>query len=91
MIIFIGFIFGVSIAILVGLYLQNNMMGIMIGLALNAVILQATLFGGVIPFFLKKAEIDPALASGPFITTFNDILGLLIYLVILTQSVSIYL
>ena len=40
---FIGFLFGVAIAILVGLYLQNNMMGIMIGIALNAVILQATL------------------------------------------------
>jgi magnesium transporter len=88
---FIGFIFGVSIAILVGLYLQNYIMGTMIGIALNVVILQATLFGGVIPFFLKKADIDPALASGPFITTFNDILGLLIYLVILTQTVSIYL
>ena len=88
---FIGFIFGSAIAILVGLYLQNQMMGIMIGISLNIVILQASLFGGVIPFFLKRADIDPALASGPFITTFNDILGLLIYLVILTQSVSIYL
>ena len=66
-------------------------MGLMIGIALNAVILQAALFGGMIPFVLKKANIDPALASGPFITTFNDILGLLIYLVILTQTVSIYL
>ena len=40
------------------------------------------------PFILKRANIDPALASGPFITTVNDILGLLIYLAIsLTISV----
>jgi magnesium transporter len=33
---------------------------------------------------LKKAKIDPALATGPFITTFNDILGIAIYLGIAT-------
>ncbi len=87
---FIGFIFGVTIAIVVGLW-QDIIMGLAIGLALNLVILQATLFGGLIPFILKRANIDPALASGPFITTVNDILGLLIYLLIITASMPMFL
>jgi magnesium transporter len=88
---FIGLIFGVIMFLVVGLWLGNFIMGLVIGLALNLVILQATLFGGLIPFLLKRADIDPALASGPFITTFNDILGLLIYLVIITASIPYYL
>lgn len=86
----IGFIFGVTIAIVVGLW-QSISMGLAVGLALNLVILQATLFGGLIPFILKRANIDPALASGPFITTVNDILGLLIYLLIITASTPLFL
>ena len=88
---FIGLIFGVIMLLVVGLWLGNYMMGLIIGFALNLVILQATLFGGLIPFLLKRADIDPALASGPFITTFNDILGLLIYLVLITASIPYYL
>lgn len=86
---FIGFIFGLGMAVIVGLWF-NPWMGLMVGIALNIVILQAAMFGGIIPFILKRADIDPALASGPFITTFNDILGLLIYLVILTITIPIY-
>ncbi|MFC2088794.1 magnesium transporter [Calditrichota bacterium] len=86
---FIGLIFGISMAVIVGLWF-NPIMGLMVGVALNLVILQASLFGGIIPFILKRANIDPALASGPFITTFNDILGLLIYLIILTVTIPMY-
>jgi magnesium transporter len=88
---FIGMIFGGIMFLVVGLWLGNFMMGLMIGIALNLVIIQATLFGGLIPFLLKRSDIDPALASGPFITTFNDILGLLIYLVIITASIPYFL
>ncbi len=84
---FIGLIFGLIMALIVGLWLTNFSMGVLIGIALNLVIIQATLFGGLIPFLLKRADIDPALASGPFITTFNDILGLLIYLVLITAFI----
>lgn len=88
---FLGLIFGILIAFVVGFWLKNIILGSMIGIALNLVILQATLFGGIIPFVLKRFNVDPALASGPFITTFNDILGLMIYLVILTSSLSFFL
>jgi magnesium transporter len=89
--VFIGLIFGVLMAVIVGLWLKNFIMGVMIGVALNVVILQATLFGGLIPFILKRIEVDPALASGPFITTFNDILGLLIYLYLLSETIPLFL
>lgn len=51
-----------------------------VSLSLFVVILLASLFGTVIPLVLHRFKIDPALATGPFITTMNDILGLLIYL-----------
>jgi len=89
--IFIGFIFACLMTIVIGIWLQNYTMGIMVGLALNVVIIQASLFGGLIPFILKRVNVDPALASGPFITTFNDILGLLIYLIIITSTIPVYM
>jgi magnesium transporter len=39
----------------------------------------AAIFGTVVPLVLNKYKIDPALATGPFITTMNDIFGLFIY------------
>jgi magnesium transporter len=53
-----------------------------VSLSLFIVILFASLFGTVIPLVLNRFKIDPALATGPFITTMNDIVGLLIYLLI---------
>ena len=46
------------------------------------VIVFAPLFGTFIPLALEKYKIDPALATGPFITTINDILGLFICFII---------
>jgi magnesium transporter len=53
-----------------------------VSIALFVVIIFASLFGTLVPLMLNKFEIDPALATGPFITTVNDIMGLLIYLFI---------
>jgi magnesium transporter len=47
--------------------------------SLLVVIMFAALFGTMIPLFLNRLKIDPALATGPFITTMNDIMGLFIY------------
>ena len=88
---FIGFVFAILMTTVVTIWMNNLKMGVIIGIALNLVILQATLFGGLIPFILKRVDIDPAMASGPFITTFNDILGLLIYLAIITATMPFYL
>ena len=50
-----------------------------VSISLLAVIIFAALFGTFIPLTLEKYKIDPALATGPFITTVNDVLGLFIY------------
>jgi magnesium transporter len=53
-----------------------------VSLSLLVVIIYAALFGTFVPLVLDKYKIDPALATGPFITTVNDILGLFIYFLI---------
>lgn len=53
-----------------------------VSLALMAIILFAAVFGTLIPLVLHRVKIDPALATGPFITTLNDIIGLFLYLMI---------
>ncbi len=50
--------------------------------ALFSVIIFASIFGSFIPLGLNKIGIDPALATGPFVTTMNDIVGLFIYLTV---------
>ncbi|MBP8791649.1 MAG: magnesium transporter [Lutibacter sp.] len=53
--------------------------GITVAISLITVIIIASIIGTFIPIILDKKGIDPALATGPFITTSNDILGILIY------------
>ncbi len=53
---------------------------ITVSTALLSVIIFASVFGTFVPLALNKFKIDPALATGPFITTVNDIMGLFIYL-----------
>lgn len=50
-----------------------------VSISLFIVMLYASFFGTLIPLLLNRFKIDPALATGPFITTMNDILGLFIY------------
>lgn len=53
---------------------------ITVSVALLAVILFASVFGTFVPLILNRFRIDPALATGPFITTVNDIMGIFLYL-----------
>ncbi len=55
------------------------MLATTVSIALFAVIIFAALFGTFVPLALDKYNIDPALATGPFITTTNDVIGLCIY------------
>lgn len=67
-------IFVVSLLFHIGLQLALTA-----SLALFAVIIFASFFGTWIPMTLYRFKIDPALATGPFVTTLNDIFGLIIY------------
>ena len=78
---------GVILAILIfGFNLLFNhhdlTVSLTISISLLAVILVAAVIGTVVPIILDKNKIDPAIATGPFITTSNDILGVLIYFTI---------
>lgn len=62
---------------------QHDMMvAFTISVSLLSVIITAAIIGTIIPIFLNKNKIDPAIATGPFITTSNDILGVMIYFTI---------
>jgi len=50
--------------------------------AMFSVVVFASVFGALVPLFLDKIKIDPAVATGPFVTTLNDIIGMGIYLTI---------
>lgn len=58
---------------------QSQALSYTVSIALCTVILTAALFGTLIPLVLDRIKVDPALATGPFVTTLNDIFGLLTY------------
>ena len=79
-----GFVLGAVLLLIVTLWQGDYRLGVILGICMMTIILWATLMGAVVPLLLRKMDIDPALATGPFITTSNDILGILIYLGIAT-------
>ncbi|MFN4299436.1 MAG: magnesium transporter [Thermaurantimonas sp.] len=54
-------------------------LSITVSVALVSVIVFAAMFGTMVPLTLNKFKIDPAVATGPFVTTTNDVIGLFIY------------
>jgi magnesium transporter len=64
------------------LWQQDFQTALAVSVSLVAVIIVAGIVGTFIPLFLHKRGIDPAIATGPFITTSNDIFGILIYFII---------
>ncbi|MEH7523803.1 magnesium transporter, partial [Bacillus sp. JJ1503] len=60
----------------------NLYLGILVGVSIFCTLIIATLAGAIIPLAMHKFKIDPAVASGPFITTINDIISILIYFTI---------
>lgn len=63
-------------------------LGLVVGSSLLITLIIGTLAGTIIPLILYKFKVDPAVASGPLITTINDILSLLIYFGIATMFIS---
>ena len=61
-----------------------------VSLSLLIVIIFAAMFGTMIPLILNRMKFDPALATGPFITTMNDIMGLFIYFIISRMLFDIF-
>lgn len=74
-----GLICGAGVLLYAWLFLDSMALGLTVSVSLFTVINSAALLGTIIPLILDKVKIDPALATGPFITTLNDIVGLSIY------------
>lgn len=74
-----GLILAVFLFLFIWLYNGEMQKSLAISVSLIVVIIVAGLIGTFIPLFLNKRGIDPAIATGPFITTSNDIFGILIY------------
>jgi magnesium transporter len=79
-----GLICGLILGLIVGFWLGDYRLGFIVTVALMLIILISGFVGSAVPLALKKLNIDPALAAGPFITTYNDILSLFIYLSLVT-------
>ena len=59
-------------------------------LSLFAVVIFASVFGSFVPLMLERLKIDPALATGPFITITSDIVGMLIYMLVSSSLISAF-
>lgn len=81
----IGLAAGTVMAIVAGVFYQNMTLALIIGFSLFVTLSLSTVVGAVIPILINRLKIDPAIASGPFITTINDAMGLLIYFSIATK------
>ncbi|WP_299105469.1 magnesium transporter [uncultured Tenacibaculum sp.] len=77
-----GVVLAIFLFLFVFVYEQEMMKALAISISLVVVIVVAGLIGTFVPLFLHKRGIDPAIATGPFITTSNDIFGILIYFLI---------
>lgn len=79
---------GILITIVIYLWKGELFLGFLVGISIMATLTIATLSGSVIPIIMDRLKIDPAVASGPFITTINDIISILIYFGIATTFMS---
>ena len=82
----VGIILGILYGLLLGLFAIMRFMdispylGLVVGLGIASSMLIATAFGSLVPLLLHRMDIDPAIATGPFVTTSIDILGVALYL-----------
>jgi magnesium transporter len=79
-----GIICGTLLGIIVGLWVSDFDLGLIIAGALVLIIIISGFIGAAVPLALKRFNVDPAIATGPFVTTSNDITSLLIYLGLVT-------
>lgn len=86
--ILVGLFNGLSFAVIMGavaaLWFGNPELGLVIGVAIIVTLVAAGLAGVLIPLVLHRAGVDPAVASGPFVTTVTDIVGFFAFLGVAT-------
>lgn len=86
-----GVIVGLTIAVVAGIWKQNLILGGIIGISMASAIFVANLAGSLIPKLMDKIGFDPAVASGPFISTLSDLTSVLIYFSIASMFMDYFL
>jgi len=84
-----GSLVAVCLFLIAGVVVRDLPLALVLGLAMLLVIVFAALVGTGVPLLLQRCGTDPAVATGPFITTMNDICGLLIYLGLATALLGL--
>jgi len=74
-----GLMCGGIVGVVAFLWQGNALLGVIVGSAMLSAITVAATMGALVPLIFKKLNIDPAIATGPFVTMSNDIVGLFIY------------
>ncbi|MCZ2258980.1 magnesium transporter [Sporosarcina sp. G11-34] len=83
-----GLICAIFVVGLIYVWKHEFLIGLLVGAAIFVSIFVATISGSFIPLFMHKMKVDPAVASGPFITTLNDIISIIIYLGLATLFIG---
>ena len=76
--------FAIILGVVAALWFDVTDLGVVIGLAMVTVLAAAALGGILIPLVLTRLGVDPAVSSGPFVTTITDVIGFLSFLGIAT-------
>lgn len=89
-----GFLIGlasmIAITLIIPIFYDGNwMIAIIVGISILCTLSVSAVTGAVVPLIINRLKLDPAVASGPFITTINDIIGLLIYFSIATSLLDV--
>ncbi|PID17290.1 MULTISPECIES: magnesium transporter [unclassified Sporosarcina] len=83
-----GVICAIFVVLLIFIWKHEIVIALLVGAAMMVSIFVATISGSFIPLFMHKLKVDPAVASGPFITTLNDVISIIIYLGLATVFLS---
>ena len=75
-----GLVFAVATGVVAALWFGSPGIGAVIGVAMVLTLLVAAIGGVVVPLALERAGADPAIASGPFVTTITDVVGFFVFL-----------
>ena len=83
-----GLVCSIFVVGLIFIWKQEFIIALLVGAAILVSIFVATISGSFIPLFMHRMKVDPAVASGPFITTLNDVISIIIYLGLATLFIG---
>ena len=79
-----GLACGITVGLVAHIWHHNPILGLVVGLAMACAISSASVLGTLAPALFKKLGVDPAISSGPVVSTFNDVMSMVIYFTIST-------